>query len=309
MAYLWHRWGLSNKMETYAGKPNIPIFTSLDANGYSGAPDSASSTITDGRVEILPVGGHKAIKLTRLVGDALAAGGHRTELIPLDVSHIADWATEGVSGAVAAKAFRKYRWRWMVPPQDLSHLHNGDGTFFVVWQLHQTSDTSPADTQGLEPTLAGQIRRQVDGSLIYAIVQNHEPNATCTVDDPSTQSVVLYTWPFRFGRWEDIVVDVQWSYTTLGFLKIRRNGRLVVSNTTGNCPNDSLDRGGSGSFPKFGPYIGQDAEASAYYSGCIVMDQQSTLRQVYSEVANPFRRSLWRHPVGRVWSQYGIRAS
>lgn len=83
---------------------------------------------------------------------------------------------------------------------------------------------------------------------------------------------------FSTGQWYDFVINVKWSFSDDGFLKIWKDGVLVTDRTGGTCFNDVR-----GPFLKIGIYarIDQDQTVTIYYDELRIGDSSSS----YSEVA------------------------
>jgi hypothetical protein len=105
-----------------------------------------------------------------------------------------------------------------------------------------------------------------------------DPQKCTPLEDVGVQSKYYWYDPFSTGQWYDFVINVKWSYGADGFLKIWKNGVLIMDRTGGNCFNDD-----KGPFLKFGIYggIDQDQTMTIYYDELRIGDSNSS----YSEVA------------------------
>lgn len=281
MTAFFKSWGLDNSLQ-------VTDFASLQSNGVIGNPASVHLIGPDGnqRCKRVTVDGYPALEITVLPTDTITAFGHRTELIPAtttggtttDTVGIADWG-----GADATKQ-RWYRVQFKIPKFDTSWL-NINGSYLIVTQLHQQPDTSPAD-EVANPPLHFEIR---DGTLQLT-------NISCaqTVTTSSNRTIrTLLTLPLEFDKWYDFVVNVQWSWTTLGKIKVWKDRKLIYHDISApNCVNNSGSRGGGGNYAKLGIYTGYPLSnytsqtLKIYHRGMVVGDENSSFADMYPELLN-----------------------
>lgn len=279
MGYRFKVWGEDGSLASFRD------FYVFQGNGVAESTAAVSSEIVGDRADVIQEDGAHALRIRRYASDPTVSG-FRTELTANEYSQILDWSGEDVEGAVDDNARRQYRMKFKVPEQSLALLSGAGAPFLIVAQLHQVPDTSPADTAGLSPTLSIQLRFDAYGRLRMAIVRNLDTTPTVTTPDPSLQAAEWVSWPYRLGTWEDIHVDVAWSYSSLGHMTIYRNRRpVLVEAGAANCPNNSPARGGGGMYPKIGCYMAPPADFRVYHRGLIVGDHAATFADMYPELA------------------------
>ena len=80
------------------------------------------------------------------------------------------------------------------------------------------------------------------------------------------------------GQWYDFVINVKWSYSAGGTLKIWQDGELVTDHTGGNCFNDD-----KGPYLKIGIYshvLDSDQTVTIYYDELRIGDNNSSYAEV-----------------------------
>lgn len=279
MGMIFKSWGLDGSLV------GMTDFWRVQTNGYVGDTGLIGPSTLGDRVVLVQEDGYSAL-LTKLYdGDPETALGLRTEIVPNDYADILDWVGESVPGATEDDAKRRYRIACKVPSQDLSGQLAAGTKHLLVFQLHQVPDKSPADTAGGNPALALHITYDGWGRLWWVVRRNVDPTETITVADGSIQQRRTSCWPFRFDVWEDIHVEVGWSYSSLGYMSIWRNRRPVfVEVGAVNCPNNSPARGGSGIYAKAGCYLYPPQDFRVYHRGIIIGDKDATFADMYPEL-------------------------
>lgn len=271
MALKFKAWGLDGSLTSFT---NFPTW---NGNGVQQATASLDPAIRGDRADVVQIGGSAALRIRRHAGDPIAGFGKRTELVPNDFAQIANWT--GWAGFNANETTRWYRISFMIPSTtDLGGYGRLNGYWAIVSQIHQVEDTTPADTQG-NPTMAIEC----DANSIW-IRRNRDADPTSTVFNADVHQELLSLWPMQRDVWFDVVIQVKWSWTTLGFLKMWLNDRLIFSETgVANTPNNHPDRGGGGNYLKMGIYHGLDKEFEVYHRGAIIGDYQSTWAEMHPE--------------------------
>jgi Polysaccharide lyase len=102
----------------------------------------------------------------------------------------------------------------------------------TLTQFHKSTDGGEPNPN---PTLSFGFR---PGSDDWVIANRSDPRAF------SADKAGVITRSFSGGKiardeWTDWVVNVKWSYKDDGFLKIWKNGELIVDSTGPNCSNDT----------------------------------------------------------------------
>jgi hypothetical protein len=288
MTILFNKFGLAGTLSSYQD------FPTWNGNGIQGPTTDPNVQVAVGdRANIVTIGNEKALVIKRYAGDPQAGSGYRTELVPDINSHIADWVGEGVGFATIADSIRQYRVCFAIPStQDITWVGDLTSPSCNLAQIHQISDDTPADTEGLQPTFAIQIRRNPQKIYRLAVLRNIDPNPTTTVANPALHSVESCSWPFSFDTFYDIHVAVKWSYTTLGYLYLYLNRRLIFSSVgVCNTPNNSPARGGGGNYLKLGAYESLDYDFTVLHRGCIVSDG-ANFAEMYPELPAAQARPL-----------------
>jgi hypothetical protein len=101
----------------------------------------------------------------------------------------------------------------------------------ILGQLQSGKD--PGDIEGRNPTFI----IATDGEN-WRIVNRSDPRPI-TTDKEGRAERTLYVGPYVTDEWTDWVINVRWSYESDGFLKIWKNGVLIVDATGPNCYNDA----------------------------------------------------------------------
>lgn len=281
MASFFKSWGLDGSLK-------VTDFSSLHSNGLTGNPTSVHGVGEAGnqRCNRIIVDGHQALEMVVFPTDASAASGHRTELLPAtttggtstDFVGIADWG-----GADATKQ-RWYRVMFKIPKFDTSWLANPN-SYMLVAQLHQEPDTTPADEVS-NPPLYFEIRQDTLQITNVSCAQQVTTSSNRTFR-------TLATLPLKFDEWYDFVINVQWSWTTLGKIRIWKDRKLIYHDVAApNCANNTTGRGSNGNYAKFGIYTGYplttytNQTLKVYHRGMIVGNETATFADMYPELPN-----------------------
>lgn len=278
MGYKFKAWGLDGSLTAFTD------FPTWNGNGIQQATATLDPGVRGDRVDTVSIDGANALRIRRHEGDPIAGFGKRTELVPNDYSQVADWTDVG--GFNVNESIRWYRVKFMIPAHvDLSGFGRDTGYWAIVTQIHQDEDSSPQDTIR-PPTMAIECNT----SQLW-VRRNRDANPTSTVYDAAVHSELLVTWPMVRDTWFDVVIQVKWSWTTLGFLKIWLNNRLIFSEVgRPNTPNNHPSRGGGGNYLKMGIYEGIDREFEVFHRGAIIGDYASTWAEMHPE--NPATQEL-----------------
>lgn len=282
MGVFFKSWGLDGSLA-------VDSFGSYQSNGLAGNPVSLGIPSTgDSHSSRVTLDGGTALLMQVFPDDAVTAVGHRTELLPapttggttVDYVGIADWG-----GAYTTKE-RWYRVQFKVPKFDTSFLADVN-TWLVIMQLHQSPDTTPADTSASPPI---SIHITKDGLEI----KNIATAATVTTSN-NTTTRSLYKTPLVFDTWYDFTINIKWSWTTLGKITIWKNRKKVYEDVGAmNTPNNDLSRGSLGNYAKFGIYTKYpltdytQQALKVYHRGMIVGDETTQFKDMFPELTNAF---------------------
>lgn len=276
MAVFFKSWGLDNSLK-------LTDFASLQSSGIIGNASTHGFDESGGvycQRELKD--GYQCFKMTVLPSAPITANGHRTEVIPststasgvTDYVGIADWA-----GYESTE--RWYRFSFLLPEFDTTWLTNS-GTWLVVTQLHQDPDTSPADIVA-NPPIAFEIK---DGYLVIS-------NIGCTDEVTTSGNRVireLYRAPLIFDEWYDFVINVKWSWTNRGKIRIWSDRKEIYHDIAAvNCANNSQARGADGNYAKIGIYTHfpmtdyYDKPLVIYHRGMIVGNESCSFSEMFPE--------------------------
>lgn len=134
--------------------------------------------------------------------------------------------------AEVTKVGQEYWYGWSVylaSPWPVDNTHPE-----LLTQFHNTKD--PGEIAGKNPTLAFVISQRTSNWKIYnradptPITLNLDAKVTNTYDGG----------PVKVDVWTDWVVNVKWSYKSDGFLKIWRDGELIVDAKGPTSFNDQM---------------------------------------------------------------------
>lgn len=109
----------------------------------------------------------------------------------------------------------------------------------ILTQFHKTVDAEEnkiAGNPNPNPTLVFTITPEYDG---WTILSRSDPRRI-TTDKEGVRTKSYRVGRYETDKWVDWVVNVKWSYGSDGFLKIWKDGKLVVSDTGPNTYNDVL---------------------------------------------------------------------
>jgi hypothetical protein len=106
----------------------------------------------------------------------------------------------------------------------------------VLAQMHKVADVDLGENNG-NPTLGFWLTKGYNGWTITNIA---DPRLITPVDKSGVIFKRYEVGPYETDKWTDWVVNVKWSYNSDGFLKVWKNGKLVVDVTGPNCSNDRL---------------------------------------------------------------------
>lgn len=130
-------------------------------------------------------------------------------------------------------------WTWTefyIPPDWVSPSME-----IIVYQVHEQSDTAPADVVGRAQLIVG-----VSGNRVR--IQNAYHAATQTVALSQITNRVLCDWPLAdsLGRWTSIVTRTRWGTNNDGSIEVYRNRRRIFAETgRSNAYNNAVARGGN----------------------------------------------------------------
>lgn len=270
----------------------VSNFSAWNGMGVQDFVPNVDPALLATRTEIVTEDGYPAVRMRHYATDTTTSG-HRTELAVNNYSQIYDWVGESVPGADADESYKRYRFAFKVPHQDLSYLSGVGGTFFLVAQLLPVPDDSPADTGGGQPAFAIHVGIDSYGHYRWYMSQNHPTDATYTGGNISHE---VASWPFRFNEWQDIHVHANpWSYSSSGNMTVYLNRRPIFIETgQPNGHNNSPARGGAGFWPKFGVYGAPSVYMESFHRGILIGDHEATFADMYPELddAVPLERVL-----------------
>ena len=150
-----------------------------------------------------------------------------------------------------------------------------------IWILHHQYHGVPDDPPTCDPQ--EPFRNPCFG--LYTRAGDWEPtirsdSRQCTPDPVNyTGTFFGNCGAFSTGQWIDFVINVKWSYGASGFLKLWKNGVVVVNDTGENCFND--DKGPYINMGVYSRVLDQDQTITIYYDELRIGDSSSS----YAEVA------------------------
>ena len=277
MSVSFKSWGLDGSLK-------VTDFASLQSNGIVGDAVSHGFGAAGGTYcERVIKDGFQAVKMTVTPFDIITVNGHRTELIPststgsgvTDYVGIADWTGQ-------ENTERWYRFSFMLPEFDISWLNNPVNTWLVITQLHQDPDDTPADVIA-NPPIAFEIK---NGNVVITNI-----GCTDTVTNSGNRIIrELYSTPLEFNKWYDFVVNVKWSWTNRGKIRIWSDRKQVYHDIAAvNCTNNDPSRGSNGNYAKIGIYTHYpmsdhyNKDLVIYHRGMIVGNETCSFADMFPE--------------------------
>ena len=124
------------------------------------------------------------------------------------------------------------------------------GTWCPMHHQYHTTRDSPPTCDPIEIGRHG-LAIKTKGENWFSWV--HWDTNQCTYDRESIEGAYYTHDPFVVGQWTDFVINVVFDYDEDGFLKIWKDGELIVNHTSPTWPNDDL-----GPFFKQGIYAWLD---------------------------------------------------
>lgn len=289
---LFKQWCLDGSL-TPIDMPALIEYNGTNLYAGGGVPWEPKNSLPSSWIDLVndPLGGGSpCLKFTVKATDAPSYGGARTEISPgiavPSAVELADWP------GMASKE-RWYRWQWMIPEEfDYAKPNPAGGWFPCLAQVHEKSDTSPADEVG-GPSFWVLLER--DG--FYRVYNNRTAPADATQTVISTNYVarLLTAWPVVKGRWVDFVLRAKWGWTAVNALTEIWVDRRKVFSEVGpvsqpNAFRNETARGGGKQYPKFGFYDKWHEQYGAvmgdrvvYHRGLIVADEASAFAELFPE--------------------------
>ena len=258
MPVFFKSWGLD-------GSLRVTDFSSLQSNGVVGHASTHGFGASGGAYcERVVKDGFQAVKMVVTPSDLITANGHRTELLPATSTGSGTTDYVGISDWVGQEnTERWYRFSFMLPEFDITWLENPVNTWLVVTQLHQDPDDTPPDVTA-NPPIAFEIR---NGNIV---VINTGCADTVTTGSNNRITRELYSTPLEFNKWYDFIINVKWSWTTLGKVRIWSDRKQVYHDIAAvNCANNDPSRGSNGNYAKIGIYT--HYPMSDYYNNPLVI--------------------------------------
>lgn len=196
---------------------------------------------------------------------AINDNGRKTQLTPVFTSVNRDPITNWV-GQSASR--RWYRFKFMLPSDWEWETWNNNSQRCVVFQVHDSADTSPADFD-VSPSL--WVIANPDRTFHFVVTSCAD--AQTTVSNFAVRSTaVIRPKP---GVAMEIVVFSRWAYDNTGSLAIWVDRRKVWDETgKANCANHDPARGGSGNFALLDAYCAADVlDRVVYHWGIQIGDE------------------------------------
>lgn len=192
--------------------------------------------------------------------------GAKTQLAPafttVNCDPITNWA-----GQTASR--RWYRVKFMLPADHVWETWHGGSQRLVVFQLHDTVDTSPAD-YGTSPSM--WVIAKSDGTLWLEI--------TSCPDAQTTSGNFTVRVPFQIrvvpGVPVELVFHYTWAWDSSGALEVWQDRRKVFwESGIANTLNHDPTRGGAGNFAILCCYTQADEIARTVYHWGIQIGDES----------------------------------
>lgn len=278
MPVFFKSWGLD-------GSLRVTDFSSLQSNGVVGHASTHGFGASGGAYcERVVKDGFQAVKMVVTPSDLITANGHRTELLPATSTGSGTTDYVGISDWVGQEnTERWYRFSFMLPEFDITWLENPVNTWLVVTQLHQDPDDTPPDVTA-NPPIAFEIR---NGNIV---VINTGCADTVTTGSNNRITRELYSTPLEFNKWYDFIINVKWSWTTLGKVRIWSDRKQVYHDIAAvNCANNDPSRGSNGNYAKIGIYTHYpmndyyNKPLVIYHRGMIVGNESCSFSDMFPE--------------------------
>lgn len=299
------------KLGTLTAVTSSAPWSRCEFNGLSLAPPVDPATLGD-RIKLMTDdNGDQFYRLRRHTTDTLqgSPGRVRIEMSPstsLD-AEMADWEGDGeiIGGDPADANNAKWWYRFAVrlyestfPTDYMTQL--ASSPFQILMQMFPRLDTADGDEDTVgSPVLALRVKSTAEGIRRMCFTRNNDPDETSTVFVEAVHNQEIVSFPFNWGEWNDFLIYVNWSWTTLGEMTIWRNRRLLYTETgVGNCMNNAPSRGGGRIKPKFGLYTGPGSlsgvnDFTVDHMGFLMGDYESSFQEMHPEHAYATaRRSL-----------------
>lgn len=209
--------------------------------------------------------GETVCRMVHRASDPSTPAGPKTQLAPAFTTAnrdpITNWAGQSASR-------RWYRIKFMLPADHVWETWHGNSQRLVVFQIHDTVDTSPADYDA-SPSL--WIIAKPDGTLWLELTSC---NATQTTSDNFTVRA-----PYRFkvvpGVPIELVFHIKWAWDNTGSMEIWQDRRKVYFESgIANTLNHDPARGGAGNFAILSVYCSADLiDRTVYHWGIQIGDE------------------------------------
>lgn len=249
----------------------VTDFAGLTAYGAQYVPSPAVMADPEiaARVEVMtaPYGlSEQVCRLTHFAADsAINAYGYKTQLTPAFTGALRD----PISNWAGYSASRRwYRFKFMLPADWIWERWNNGSQRCVVFQVHDTIDTSPADTDSSPPLW---VITYPDGTFHVDVTSCSAAQKTSS-NFTVRSATILRPTP---GVPMEVVIYAKWAYDTTGALKIWVDRRLHFEETgAANCSNDDPARGGSGLFANLDLYSKDSPnDQTVYHWGIQIGDE------------------------------------
>lgn len=191
-------------------------------------------------------------------------------ITPTAADPITDWV-----GSAASRRWHRFAFmvnEWEEEPQILGYAGKPVSQLAVIWQLHEKSDTTPADT-AIEPPIW-----MIDDGFGNWSLRNHYATATQTTINNCTRRELIRI-PRRLNVWEEFTIYIKESWTAGEITIWHNNNRIFEEINQPNCFNNDPSRGGSFNFIEYGVYgakAGQVKKRTIYHKGTQIGDEAYT---------------------------------
>lgn len=253
-------------------------FSVLDAYGIANAPVTdavVNDPLVAARCALVtaPDGsGDTVARFTRFVTDPTTGAGPKVQLAPGSTTvsptvydPITNWAGS-TDGVLNANSRRWYRFKFMLPSDFVFEEWSGGSQRLVVFQIHDRTDTSPADV-GHSPPL--WLIVNADHTFSFSISSSAAADDSGFVVRDTARIKVVPGVPV------EIVLYIKWAWDNTGALTIWRDRRKIWDEAgKANCFNNATARGGSGNHAILACYTPADLiDRTVYHWGLQIGDE------------------------------------